>query len=91
MAISIVLRKYVAKQRELIGNGQVGIALPAGGEAYARAAQLEYEFHTHAATEDYVIITLDAKNFYNSIDRAACRNAGQTLEPIAAVAQLVYS
>ena len=91
MAISIVLRKYVKKQRELIGNGQVGIALPAGGEAYARAAQLEYEFHTHAKTEDYVIITLDAKNFYNSIDKAACRNAGQTLEPIAAVAQLVYS
>ena len=30
--------------------------------------------------QDYVIITLDAKNFYNSIDKAACRNAGQTLQ-----------
>jgi hypothetical protein len=91
MAISITLRRHVEQQRALIGNGQVGIAVPAGGEAYARAAQLEYEFHIKAKTEDFVMLTLDVENFYHAIDKAACRNAGATLAPIAAVAQLVHS
>ena len=91
MAISITLRRHIEKQRELIGHGQVGIALPAGGEAFARAAQLEFEYHTEKATPDYVMLTLDIKNFYNSIHKAACRNAGVSLDPIALVTELVFS
>jgi len=91
MAISIVLRKNVGKQRELIGDGQVGTAVPAGGEAYARAAQLDFEYHTAAKTEDYCMLTMDVQGFYNTIDKAACRVAGNSLEPIAAVAGLVFS
>jgi len=91
MAISITLRRHIEKQRELIGNGQVGIALPAGGEAFARAAQLEFEYHTAKETSDYVMLTLDIKHFYNSIHKAACRNAGVSLDPIALVSELVFS
>ena len=91
MAISITLRRHVDEQRTLIGNGQVGIAVPAGGEAYARSAQLDYEYHTQKQTPDFVILTVDVENFYHAIDKAACRNAGATLAPVAAIAQLVHS
>jgi hypothetical protein len=90
MAISIVLRRNVDKQRALIGEGQVGTAVSAGGEAYARAAQLDYEYHTEKKTDDYCMLVLDVKGFYDKIDKAACRNAGNSLEPIAAVAGLIY-
>ena len=36
------------------------------------------------------MLVLDVKGFYDKIDKAACRNAGNSLEPIAAVAGLVY-
>ena len=90
-AISIVMRKNTDKQRALIGEGQVGTAVPSGGEAYARAAQLNYEFHTAAETADYCILVFDVKGFYNSIDKAACAVAGDSLDAIAAVSGLVFS
>lgn len=90
MALSIVLRRHVNKQRELIGDGQVGTAVPAGGEAYARAAQLDFEYHTAMETDDFAMLVLDVKGFYDKIDKAACQNAGNSLDPIAAVAGLVY-
>ena len=44
----------------------------------------------HRETEGYVLVVLDLANYYNSIDKAACFNAGQTLGPIARVSALVF-
>jgi hypothetical protein len=86
--ISIVLRKFVESQRVAIGTGQVGVAVPAGGEAYARAAQLEIDVHKD--TPDYCMIILDITNYFNSVDKSACYNACASFEPTACVAELVY-